>query len=105
MVFFREVMGVMFKDGFDIDRMMQFLIPRLELVHGTPSNEKGIEDIFRRWRRVASLTENNVVGHERLNFSQRCASELSYPNIAQIPAPIYDVSSYTSPTTIANQFL
>ena len=87
-MFYREVLVVMLNSGYQWRLMARFLLRKLELVHGSLSNEKGCEDVFKRWRRCASTTENNVVSNDRLNFSQRCASAVAYPNVQQVQASL-----------------
>ena len=87
-MFYREVLVVMLNSGYQWRIMARFLLQKLELVHGSLSNEKGCEDVFKRWGRCASTSENNVVSNDRLNFSQRCASAVAYPNVQQVQASL-----------------
>ena len=104
-MFYREVLAVMFNSGYIWRIMARFLLPKLELVHGSLSNEKGCEDVFKRWRRCATTSENNVVSNDRLNFSQRCASAVAYPNVQQCeaspPAGIWAKHATMSASTMA----
>ena len=83
---YKEFLALSLEVGFDLVRMQVWIIPKLYYIHAAPSNEKGMEDVFTRFRRLAKATENSYVSRDKLLFAQRTATVLTYPNVLQLEA-------------------
>ena len=88
-ILYREVMVSGLRSRFDWV-LWEIIMMRLTLrLFSGFSHEKSIEDVFKRWRRLAKRgSENGKVTMDRLFACQRAASLKSYPNVEQLPVEL-----------------